>query len=371
MHKFGKIFRSWPWYWLIFLVITSLFSPMLAHRLPWLAAKNGNIYFPAFSPDKPVDGRLPDQIRWEVENWFCVYPLWRQDPEKRLYGSRPFLAPGQGEPKHIMGTDQNGRDVFARLLHAGRHTLKLCGLALIFTAFIAILLGCLAGALHKPIKILWTTLAGFVTGSVLALTWFDWWSNREALLLLPVILAVMVSYIPWKRGFYVAADTLLIQLAAVLTSVPRILIILVLGTYWTWNVTGLALCLALLSWPGLFRMVYSITKTWYGGENRLALDGLGIPKYLQWSRHLSWKILPALIPWMASALAGFVLLEAALGFLQVSMPSGHYGWGSLLIQVRKQTSAWWLIVFPGIIMTISMLSLYSIGKRINKLSANS
>jgi peptide/nickel transport system permease protein len=52
------------------------------------------------------------------------------------------------------------------------------------------------------------------------------------------------------------------------------------------------------------------------------------------------------------------LLEASLSFLGIGLPPEDVSFGSLLYQAKENLSAWWLAVFPGIILSMILVCLY-------------
>ena len=63
-------------------------------------------------------------------------------------------------------------------------------------------------------------------------------------------------------------------------------------------------------------------------------------------------------------MAQIILLESALAFLSIGIPADTVSWGSMLSMARMNYQAWWLAIFPGISIFITVLVLYTIGTRI-------
>ena len=77
-------------------------------------------------------------------------------------------------------------------------------------------------------------------------------------------------------------------------------------------------------------------------------------------------ILPnALAPVMVSVVlgvAGAILVESSLSFLGIGVPAETVTWGSILNEARSSTFAWWLALFPGVAIFITVLSYYLVGE---------
>nr|MBA3971656.1 ABC transporter permease [Bacteroidota bacterium] len=73
---------------------------------------------------------------------------------------------------------------------------------------------------------------------------------------------------------------------------------------------------------------------------------------------------PALVA-IAFGVASAILIESSLSFLGIGVPPGTVTWGSLLSAGYEQFSAWWLVVFPGlaIFLTVTIYNLLGEGLR--------
>ena len=60
--------------------------------------------------------------------------------------------------------------------------------------------------------------------------------------------------------------------------------------------------------------------------------------------------------------AGAILLESGLSFLGIGVPADTVTWGSILNEARSNTFAWWLAVFPGFAIFITVLAYYLVGE---------
>ena len=79
---------------------------------------------------------------------------------------------------------------------------------------------------------------------------------------------------------------------------------------------------------------------------------------------LANAIAPALVA-IAFGIAGAILIESSLSFLNIGVPMETVSWGRLLAEGREQFSAWWLVVFPGvaIFITVTIYNLIGEGLR--------
>jgi peptide/nickel transport system permease protein len=213
--------------------------------------------------------------------------------------------------KHWLGTDDLGRSVLARMLYGAR---------------ISLLVGFVAVGISTLIGIAIGALAGFYGG------WVD---------------AVIMRFVDIMLCF----PTFFLILAVIAFLEPSI-----------WNIM---IVIGLTSWMGVARLVRAEFLSLSQRDFVLAAKGLGASDLRLIFRH----VLPnALSPVLVSAtlgVAGAILTESALSFLGIGVQPPTPSWGNMLI-IGKQTlgSAWWLSVFPGLAILITVLGYNLLGEGI-------
>lgn len=213
--------------------------------------------------------------------------------------------------KHPLGTDDLGREVLVRMLYGAR---------------ISLLVGFVAVGISTLIGILCGALAGYYGG------WVD---------------AVVMRFVDIMLCF----PTFFLILAVIAFLEPSI-----------WNIM---IVIGLTSWMGVARLVRAEFLSLRQRDFVLAAQVLGASDGRLIFRH----ILPnALSPVLVSAtlgVAGAILTESALSFLGIGVQPPTPSWGNMLI-IGKQTlgSAWWLSVFPGLAILITVLGYNLLGEGI-------
>jgi peptide/nickel transport system permease protein len=216
-----------------------------------------------------------------------------------------MLAPPSAEAP--FGTDDLGRDAFARVLYGGRISL-LVGLV---SALISVVLGVTIGM-----------VAGFFGGAI---------------------------------------DEALMRVSEVFQILPKLLVAVVVVAMIGSGVTNEVLVIGLLSWPATARVIRGRVQVLRHEEfiAAAAMSGASRPRIL-W-RHILPNILPYFVVSASLQVAGAVLSESFLSFLGLG-DADHPSWGYLLQQGQLYIAdAWWLTTFPGIALAMLILGLNLIG----------
>ena len=220
----------------------------------------------------------------------------------------PFWAKG-GTFDTPLGTDFLGRDVLSRIMYGARISLVVAMTGTLFAGAIGTLLGVLAGYMGK------------------------WWDQiimriTDAWLTLPsLVFAILLSSV---RG-------------------PGL-----------WNVV---LILALVFWSRYSRAVRGEVLALRERDFvRLAeINGISKPKII-W-RHLIPNVMNTVMVLFSLQVGVAVIIEASLSFLGVGVPPPEPSWGLMMAQERDSLmdGKWWLAVFPGICITMLVLSANMLG----------
>ncbi|MCB0639445.1 MAG: ABC transporter permease subunit, partial [Lewinella sp.] len=92
------------------------------------------------------------------------------------------------------------------------------------------------------------------------------------------------------------------------------------------------------------------------------------PLRILWRHALPNAMDPVLIT-LAFGMAGAVLLEAILSFLGIGLPPNLVTWGSMLHHVRESPSAWWMVIFPGLAIFLTIAIFNQLGEALRSKTA--
>ena len=234
-----------------------------------------------------------------------VGPLFGQNPES-IDTASIYMAPSAA---HLLGTDQLGRDLLARTIAGGRLSLSIGLLATLLTAVVGTLYGLL---------------------SALGPRWLD---------------------------------HLLMQLLDTFLAIPLILLAILIQATGELSLVRLAVAIALVSWLGVARIVRTECQRILGSDFIKAAVATGSGVFRLTWRHLLPNIGAPLLVVLTASVGQALILEATLSFLNLGVPSTVPSWGNLLGNGMSAAlnGAWWCVVFPGLLISLTVLSINLVG----------
>ena len=223
-----------------------------------------------------------------------------QDPLQGNYGSLkdpPSLS-------HLAGTDNLGRDVLSRIIFGTQITL--------LVAFVSVGIG-------DSIGFAWGILSGYVGGR------FDLITQRflDVLISFPSVILALLLLVAMGAGL----QTIIIAIA-----VTRI--------------------------PGSTRVVRSVVLSVKETSYVDAARAMGASPLRIMARHVSPQAIAPLLVVASASLGGAIFTEAALSFLGMGVPPPNPSWGNMLggILTESFKPPWWLVIFPGVAITMTILA---------------
>jgi peptide/nickel transport system permease protein len=273
---------------------------------------------------------------------------------------------------YLLGTDELGRDVFARMLQGAWVSLTVGFVAVGIAVLIGIILGGISGYYGRgPVR------AGQVLIVLLALLVIANWSRLPAnsLLLLgsiTVAIAVVLIFLRKKesRGVLfllnaplLSVDMLITGLIDIMLCFPSFFLILTVVAPLPPSIYNIMIVIGLTSWMGAARFVRAEFLSLREQDFVTAARALGVSNWRIIFRHM---VPNAIAPVLVSAtigIAGAILTEAGLSFLGFGVPPPHATWGNILSDGKNYLfDAPWLTVIPGVAILIVVLSFNLFGE---------
>ena len=299
----------------ILLVVVSLTAEFLAGSRPVFMSYKGVMYFPVFVNYHPADLNVPEhgsvvdyrRLKWSESDW-ALWPLGKWDPFESNTQVSSYPSPPSKD--NWLGTDDRGRDIFARLVYGFRYSI---GFAF-FVWFLAYTLGTFLGA-----------VMGFVGGRL------DLWGQRGV---------EVVEAIPFLLLLITLVD--------------------ILGGASLWL---LVVFVALFRWVNISHYIraefLSLRKREFVDVCRVQ----GMSHFRIMLKHILPNALNPIVTFSPFSLAAAISFLTILDYLGFGLPPPTPSWGELLLQAEKHfTVAWWLAVFPSLALFTSLVSLFFIGE---------
>jgi len=293
-----------------FLLAIALFADFIANDKPYYLEYRGKTYFPIFG-SYMVGAKLG---QWPAE--LLNVDFKKLDGAKSVFPPIPYRQTNINlfepvEPpstKHWFGTDKLGRDVMAGMIHGSRISLSIGFVAVGIAVIIGVILGAIAGYFGS---------------------WIDLMISR----LFEIMLSIPTFF-------------LLITIAALLP--PSI--------YLTMLIIGAT------SWVGIARFTRNEFLRIRNLDYVTSAVALGVSDRKVMFKHILPNALAPIIVSVVLGIAGAILVESALSFLGIGVPAELVTWGSILHEASTTTFAWWLAVFPGFAIFITVLAYYLVGE---------
>lgn len=237
--------------------------------------------------------------------WLAPHDPTEVDIRKRL--RPPAWADGSLEG-HPLGTDPLGQDVLSRLISGARISLIVGASAVVLAGTLGVAIGLIAG---------------------------------------------------YSGGW---VDSALMRLADIQMGFPFILLALTVMAVVGPGLFNLILVLGLTNWVPYARVVRGEVMGLRDLEYVQAAEAIGNTPARVIVRHIFPNVLPPVMVIASFAVATTILAEAALSFLGLGLPPTIPTWGGMLAQGREFVyESWWLTVFPGMMIFLSVLSINFIG----------
>lgn len=294
-----------------------------------------------------------------------IRPIVAYDPHKLDLKHSGYKAPSY-EHGHYLGTDELGRDTLAGLIHGFSSSMKI-GLG---ASLIALVLGFLlalpsgyyfddkreTNSLILVLSFVWALLIAW---------WMYYFSLRTQWGITLVIL--LLGFIGWGllewmrrkwniKGLNVkyTPDILLLRLADAYELLPKLILLLVFFSVFTWQAHYLMILLGLIGWPFFFRnlriQIIRVKALPYMQAARVQ----GIPVWRQLLVYMLPAVLSVAFSLLPFMFVSAVLAESSLSFIGLGLGPENITLGKMISEGRNFPQAWWLLWFPIGVLCVSM-----------------
>lgn len=322
-YRFCKNKRGYYSLWIFsILFLLSLLAEVLSNDKPIVVHYNGDYYFPVFKSyaettfggdfetetdysDEYVRGLLTAEDNWMLES------LNPYSYSTINYASE-LPNPAPPSEYNILGTDDRGRDVLARLIYGFR-------LSVVF-AFALTLIG---------------VVIGIIAGSI--------------------------------QGYFGGRTDLLFQrFIEVWGSMPELYLLIIFASIFQPSVTLLIILLSLFGWMGLSDYVRAEYLKGRNMDYVRAARALGLSNRSIMFHHLLPNSMTPVITFLPFRISGSILALTSLDFLGLGVPPSTPSLGELLSQGKENIEAWWLSLSTFVVLVGTLMLLIFIGEALRE-----
>ena len=301
---------------LLFLILLTFISPIIANSRPILLKFKDHYYFPIFNEYTAETFSVADRLDVDYRDLklssgdFAIWPIVQWDP----YESNPKVEsyPSKPSASNLLGTDDRGRDVFTRLLYGFKYSITYA----VAVWFISLSIGTILGG-----------TMGFFGGKI------DFIGQR---------------------------------VVEVLSTVPQFFLLIILISIFSPTLYMLILITCVFSWIGISYYVRGEFLKNRNKEYVEAARSLGASNIKILFKHILPNSLTPIITLAPFTIAGEIVGLAGLDYLGFGLQVPTPSWGELLGQAHKNYSiAWWLALYPSLALftVLTLLNLVGQGVR--------
>lgn len=222
--------------------------------------------------------------------------------------SQILVPPSRG---HLFGTDSIGRDVLSRMIYGARISLLVGFIAVGISTFIGTILGAVSG-------------------------YYGGW-----------------------------IDSVIMRFVDIMLCFPSFFLILAVIAFLEPSIVNIMLVIGFTSWMGVARLVRAEFLRLRKLEFVMAMKSLGANNMRIIFKHILPNALAPVLVTATLGIAGAVLTESALSFLGLGVQPPTPSWGNILAEGKDNIEiAWWLSLYPGLAILITVLGYNLLGEGI-------
>jgi oligopeptide transport system permease protein len=230
-------------------------------------------------------------------------------PELKSLGAFSTATNKEGaEIFYLLGSDNLGRDIFARILYGGR---------------VSLAVGFLATAVSLTIGVIYGAISGFIGGRT---------------------------------------DIVMMRIVDILYALPFLIIVIILTTYFGNQLWLLFVCIGAVEWLTMSRIVRGQVLSLKNTEFIEAARSLGLTNTTIIFRHLIPNTIGPVIVYTTLTVPAVMRLEAILSFLGLGVQPPNASWGSLIKEgADRMATDTSLLLYPSIVFALTLFSLNFLG----------
>ena len=322
--RFRSIKRGfWSFVILFIMIFVSFFAEVFINSRAIMVYYKGELYFPTYTQMIPgsvfglgyeYETNYRD-LKAKFENTlnFVVMPPVPYNPYENdlKFNSYPPFPPSFKE-NHFLGTDNVGRDIFARLVYGFRTAIIFSFVLLLLNYTIGITIGCSMGYFGGKFDLIFQRI-------------IEIWSNVPFLYVIIIIASIVIP------NFFI-----------------------------------LILIMAFFGWIGITWVMRTMTYKEKEKEYILAMKTLGASHARIIFKHIIPNTISVIVTYAPFAISGGIVSLTSLDYLGFGLPAPTPSWGELLSQGWQNMEAWWIVSSVVAALVITLMTVTFIGEGIRE-----
>jgi len=322
--RFRSIKRGfWSFVILFIMIFVSFFAEVFINSRAIMVYYKGELYFPTYTQMIPgsvfglgyeYETNYRD-LKAKFENTlnFVVMPPVPYNPYENdlKFNSYPPFPPSFKE-NHFLGTDNVGRDIFARLVYGFRTAIIFSFVLLLLNYTIGITIGCSMGYFGGKFDLIFQRI-------------IEIWSNVPFLYVIIIIASIVIP------NFFI-----------------------------------LILIMAFFGWIGITWVMRTMTYKEKEKEYILAMKTLGASHARIIFKHIIPNTISVIVTYAPFAISGGIVALTSLDYLGFGLPAPTPSWGELLSQGWQNMEAWWIVSSVVAALVITLMTVTFIGEGIRE-----
>ena len=388
----------WSRRFICLMLVLALLADFISNERPLACKYRGELFFPVFH--QYAEGLnlavTPEAFRnteWDKPDYdWVIFPPVPYLPgnldHANEHGVSPFSKQNVSSwhRHHWLGTDELGRDILAGMIHGTRTAMSMGIVSMAFAAFIGIFFGALAGffgddrlkvsAVRLVMNFISAVAGVFYGFGIRSFELHDALAvslSSFLLHLLPCLLIIATFLLAGnfiagllerspslRRKVSVPLDMLISRFIEIMVCIPTLfLIISVAAIVSRPSEFMVMIIIGLTGWTGIARYLRAELFRIRSLEYMEAAKALGYSEWRMLLRHAVPNAISPVLIALAFGIASAILNESLLSYLGIGMPAESITWGSMLAQAQQSPGAWWLALFPGfaIFITVTVYNL--------------
>ena len=322
--RFRSIKRGfWSFVILFIMIFVSFSAEVFINSRAVMVYYNGELYFPTYTQMIPgsvfglgyeYETNYRDlKTKFKNTSNFVVMPPVPYNPYENdlKFNSYPPFPPSFKE-KHFLGTDNVGRDIFARLVYGFRTAIIFSFVLLLLNYTIGIAIGCSMGYFGGKFDLIFQRI-------------IEIWSNVPFLYVIIIIASIVIP------SFFI-----------------------------------LILIMAFFGWIGITWVMRTMTYKEKEKEYVLAMQTLGASHARIIFKHIIPNTISVIVTYAPFAISGGIVALTSLDYLGFGLPAPTPSWGELLSQGWQNMEAWWIVSSVVAALVITLMTVTFIGEGIRE-----